>query len=213
MNSSGVGYGHTNRTRIDRRMTMGFWSTLLSFGAGYALGANKDKEIVKDLQGKARGVVAERLPSSFRSRGDRVDLREVREVMTALPQSVTPDTTIAEAARRMAEGDMGDVLITDKKTGRLVGIVTDRDITIRAIATGQDPATTAVRTIMSADPTTVAPTDTVQEAIARMRSADVRRLPVIEDGISLGVVSLGDLSQETDAGPALADISNARPDR
>jgi CBS domain-containing protein len=198
---------------IDGGMTMGFWSTLLSFGAGYALGANKDKEIVKDLQGKARGVVNERLPSSLRSRGGRLDLREVRDVMTAPPETVSPDATIAEAAHLMAERDIGDVLITEGKKGQLVGIVTDRDITIRAIASGSDPATTAVGTIMSPDPTVVAPTDTVQESIARMRSADVRRLPVVEDGVPIGVVSLGDLSVETDAGPALADISTALPDR
>jgi CBS domain-containing protein len=191
---------------------MGFWSTLLSFGAGYALGANKDKEVVRGLQEKARDVVVERLPASLRSRGS-LDLREVREVMTALPETVTPDTTIAEAARFMAEGDIGNVLVTEGPRGRVVGIVTDRDITIRAIASGMDPATTPVVKIMSGPPTTVAPTDTVHEAIARMRSANVRRLPVVEDGTAIGVVSLGDLSLETDTGPALADISTATPDR
>jgi CBS domain-containing protein len=192
---------------------MGIWSTLLSFGAGYALGANKDKEIVKGLQDKALDAVGERLPASLRSRRGSLDLREVREVMTALPEIVTPDTTIAEAARLMAEGDIGDVLITEGPRGRVVGIVTDRDITIRAIASGVDPTTTPVGKIMSGSPTTVAPTDTVHEAIARMRSANVRRLPVVEDGTAIGVVSLGDLSLETDAGPALADISTAFPDR
>jgi CBS domain-containing protein len=193
---------------------MGFWSTLLSFGAGYALGANKDKELVRGLQGKARDVVGDRLPGSLlKSRGDRLDLREVREVMTALPETVSTTTTVAEAARLMAEGHFGDVLVTQGKKDRVVGIVTDRDITIRAIAADLDPATTPVEKIMSRDLAIVAPTDTVHEAIDRMRSADVRRLPVVEDGVALGIVSLGDLSSAVDTGHALADISKASPDQ
>jgi CBS domain-containing protein len=193
---------------------MGILTTALGFGAGYVLGARKGTDPLKSMQNRARGAVAQRRPAFLQPRAARetIDVRDIRHVMTPLPETVTTDSTVADAARIMAEADIGDVLVTEVGTQRLVGIVTDRDITIRGVAIGRDPTSTPVGAILSDDLTTVRPTDTVQEAIARMEAANVRRLPVIEDGIAIGMVSLGDLSLATDTGPTLADITMASPD-
>jgi len=186
---------------------MGMWTTILGFGAGYVVGAKRGSEPIDRLQERARTMMG-----GEGGRGT-VDVREVREIMTAVPETVSPDTPLVEAAKLMRDGDMGDVLVVEHGNRRLTGIVTDRDVAIRAVAEGRDPATTTVGSVASRDLTTLAPTDTVQEAISRMRSADVRRLPVVEAGVAIGIVSLGDVSLEADAGSALADISAAAPDR
>jgi CBS domain-containing protein len=130
-----------------------------------------------------------------------------------MPETVGPDTTLVEAAQRMADGEFGDVLVAEPGSGTLIGIVTDRDITVRAIAAERDPRTTTVRSILSGDLETLSPDDTLAVALSRMRASNIRRLPVIENGHPVGIVSLGDLSLATDAGGTLADISVAAPDR
>jgi signal-transduction protein with cAMP-binding, CBS, and nucleotidyltransferase domain len=78
----------------------------------------------------------------------------------------------------------------------VVGVVTDRDIAVRAVADGADPHTVSAASVAGAGPVTVAPGDTVGEAVTLMRKHAVRRLPVIEDGRPVGIVSLGDLAEE-----------------
>jgi len=95
----------------------------------------------------------------------------------------------------------------------VAGILTDRDLAIRATAEGLDPTTATVEQAFTPDISTLAPTDTVQDAVRQMRSKDIRRLPVVEDGKAIGIVSLGDISIQTDPGSVLADISTATPDR
>ena len=187
---------------------MGFLSTAIAFGAGYGLGANRDT--VRKATTKARELASR--TTGRGTVGSVTDIRQVSEVMTGSPETVSPDTTLADAAKRMRDGDIGDVLVAETQ-GALMGIVTDRDIAIRAIAADQNPNTTTLRSIMSRDITSVSPTDTIEEAKARMRAANVRRLPVLENGRLIGIVSLGDLSLATDTGPTLADISIASPDR
>jgi len=192
---------------------MGMLSTILGFGAGYALGANKDNESVRRMRRSAMARVSDRIPfggSLFRGT---VDVRPIREVMTPSPRTVTPDASLSDAARVMAEDDIGDVLVADSKTKRLVGIVTDRDIAIRAVAESRDADATKVKDVVSGQVVSAAPGDTVQETLELMKGLNVRRLPVVESGRAVGVVSLGDLSLETDVGSALADISTAPPDR
>jgi CBS domain-containing protein len=133
--------------------------------------------------------------------------------MTGLPETVRPDMTVADAAKRMRDGDIGDVLVAETESEGVLGIVTDRDVAIRVVAAGRDPGTMAVRSIMSRDIASVSPSDTIEDAKAQMRAANVRRLPVIENGRPVGIVSLGDLSIAADAGTTLADISVAPPDR
>jgi signal-transduction protein with cAMP-binding, CBS, and nucleotidyltransferase domain len=104
--------------------------------------------------------------------------------------------------------DAGTVLVADE-TERLIGIVTDRDIAIRAVAEGLDPLSTTVGDISSPYPTTVSPGTSVRDAVKLMREHDVRRLPVIEGERPVGVVSLGDLAILQDPSSVLADISAA----
>jgi CBS domain-containing protein len=192
---------------------MGIWSTILGFGAGYALGANKDNGSIRRMRSGVMARVSDRIPFAGSSSDALVDVRPIREVMTPSPRTITPDATLAAAARMMAEEDIGDVLVADSKTDRLVGIVTDRDIAIRAVAESRDPDLTKVKDVVSGEVASVAPGDTVHETLELMRGLNVRRLPVVEGGRAVGVVSLGDLSVETDVGSALADISTAPPDR
>ncbi|MFI9770642.1 CBS domain-containing protein [Streptomyces sp. NPDC052415] len=134
----------------------------------------------------------------------------VRDVMTAGVVAVRPDASLVEAAQLMRAQDIGDVLVADGQ--RVVGMLTDRDITVRAVAEGVDPLTASVRSVCTPDPLVVAPQDPVTAAVALMRQHAVRRLPVVEDGLPVGMVSLGDLAEAQDPDSALADISRAAPD-
>ncbi|MFE6337743.1 CBS domain-containing protein [Streptomyces sp. NPDC057798] len=134
----------------------------------------------------------------------------VRDVMTAGVVAVRPDASLVEAAQLMRAQDIGDVLVADGQ--RVVGMLTDRDITVRAVAEGMDPLTASVRSVCTPDPLVVAPQDPVAAAVALMRQHAVRRLPVVEDGLPVGMVSLGDLAEAQDPDSALADISRAAPD-
>ncbi|MGW7101854.1 CBS domain-containing protein [Streptomyces sp. NPDC054883] len=137
--------------------------------------------------------------------------RRVHEVMTGKPVTVEKLTSLAEAARVMRDADIGDVLVVDG--GRLHGILTDRDLVIRAMAEDRDPAETTVQAVCSTEPVTIKPDDGVDRASDLMRRHALRRLPVqTADGELVGVVTLGDLEVERDPGSALAAISAAEPD-
>lgn len=137
-------------------------------------------------------------------------MTQISTVMTGPVISVRPETSTLEAARQMAESDTGDVVVTEG--GRLVGIITDRDITIRVVAEGLDPDT-PVGDVCSSDLVTVAPDDDVSTAAALMRDNAVRRLPVCEGSDVVGFVSLGDLAQMSDADATLSEISAAPAQR
>jgi CBS domain-containing protein len=188
---------------------MGAITTILGFGAGYALGTRRDAAF-RTIDERFRGALGARVPALGR-RGS--EARQVRDLMTSLPEVVGPDATLVEAAALMADGDIGDVLVVEPGAQAMVGIVTDRDIIVRGVAAGRDPSATTVRSVLSRDLETVAPSDTVADATAHMRAANVRRLPVVEDGRPVGIVSLADLALATDTTPTLADIAVAPPDR
>ncbi len=141
------------------------------------------------------------------------DTRRVADVMSTDLVSVAGDATLAEAARLMRERDTGTVLVTDGD--EIAGIVTDRDITIRAVADGLDVTSTAVSEVASQSVTTVSPTDTLDTVAETMRAQALRRVVVVADGRPVGIVSVGDLAQTDeaadDAGIALSDISAAPP--
>ena len=134
----------------------------------------------------------------------------VREVMTPGVVAVRPDASLVEAAQLMRAQDIGDVVVADGQ--RIVGVLTDRDITVRAVAEGVDPLTVSARSVCTPDPVMVAPDDPVEAAVALMRTHAVRRLPVVENGLPVGVVTLGDLAEAEDPDSALAEISRAEPD-
>ncbi|MET0799620.1 MAG: CBS domain-containing protein [Actinomycetota bacterium] len=189
---------------------MGLLGTLATFGIGYAAGAATGPRRMEQLPARVRQVLPGR--SGGTGSGSTVDVREIRQVMTAAPHTVRTTDTLQDAARLMKTNDIGDVLVEDA-VGRLAGIVTDRDIAIRATAEGSDPVSTTVEQVYSRDVTGLAPTDTVHHAVELMRAGNVRRLPVVESGKAIGIVSLGDISVETTPDSLLADISTASPDR
>jgi len=137
--------------------------------------------------------------------------RVVREAMSTEPICLTSSTTLIDAAVQMREYDIGDVLITDQD--RIYGVLTDRDIVIRALAEGRDPASTTAGEIASRQLVTVSPDDPVNRAVELMREHAVRRLPVCQDGKPVGIVSVGDLAIKQDPRSALADISAAAANR
>jgi CBS domain-containing protein len=137
--------------------------------------------------------------------------RHVRDVMSPGAATVEPMTSVARAARIMRERDIGDVLVAYDCD--LFGVLTDRDIAVRAVAEGRDPNTTRVGSLCTRPPVaTLVPEDTTDYAVQLMRRHAVRRLPVVErGGCPVGMVSLGDLAAIETPNSALADISRAVP--
>jgi CBS domain-containing protein len=137
--------------------------------------------------------------------------QQVKEIMTGRPITLGRDASLVEAARLMRDQGIGDVIVVDGDDAQ--GIVTDRDIVIRGVADGADPNTTRLGQVVSGDLTSVAPDDPVDRAIELMREHAIRRLPVLEGGKPVGVLSIGDLAVERDPRSALADISEEPPGR
>lgn len=138
--------------------------------------------------------------------------QQVRDVMTRDPVAVSPQTPLIEVARRMRDENIGDVLVIEED--HLRGVVTDRDLVVRALAEGADISSKPVREVCSAEMVTVSPDDDVDRAIQLMRERAIRRLPVVEEeDRPVGVVSLGDLAVERDPRSALGDISAADPNQ
>jgi CBS domain-containing protein len=133
----------------------------------------------------------------------------IAAVMTKQPMVLESDSPVMDAARVMRDSDIGDVIVIEG--GSVCGIVTDRDIVVRGIASGKDPATTRLGEICSKDVTTVSSDAPVEEAVRLMRDRAIRRLPVVDGDRPVGVVSLGDLAVERDPSSVLADISEAPP--
>lgn len=139
----------------------------------------------------------------------------VRDLMNASVVSITPEESAALAARLLSRHDLGSLPVCGQD-GKLVGIVTDRDIITRCVAAGEDPSRVPVQDIMSRAPVTIAPGDDIHAAARQMAARQVRRLPVVEADKVVGMVSLGDLARnhrcDTEAAEALSDIS-ANPKR
>jgi CBS domain-containing protein len=131
----------------------------------------------------------------------------IREVMTAQPVVVHEGQSIAEAATCMRDNRIGAVLVT--KRDQLCGIITDRDIVVRAIADAKDANETKVGDLCTRSLTFVSPDDGVDEVIDCMRQHAIRRVPVVEDGKPVGIVSLGDLAIARDLTSLLGAISAA----
>ncbi|HEX6329876.1 MAG TPA: CBS domain-containing protein [Actinomycetota bacterium] len=192
--------------------------TLFAFAGGYYAGMKVGdrpiaaaRERMDQVRSRTSELAGE--ASTMRTRlMRRVDVRTVRDVMTPAPETVREDTTLADAARTMERSDIGDVIVVDA-TERPQGIVTDRDIAIRAVAADRDPNATPVGDVMTRTVVTVGPDTSIQEALDLMRRHDIRRLPVVDANVTVGVVSLGDLSMRRRAasGVALADISAGPP--
>lgn len=135
--------------------------------------------------------------------------RQVHEVMTPGPVTLPLDAPLTEAARLMRDEGIGGVLVT--QDGRLCGLLTDRDIVVRAVAEGRDLIGTRLAEVCSAGIVTVGPYDGEDTALRLMHDRAVRRLPVVEDGRPVGVVSIGDLTSDRDESTALAGAGWTRP--
>ena len=134
--------------------------------------------------------------------------QQIRELMTPNPVALPGTASVHEAATAMRDAQIGDVIVIENN--QVCGIVTDRDIVVRTVAETQDPATT-LADICSHSLVTVTPTDSVEDAVRLMRTHAIRRLPVVDGGQAVGMVSLGDLAVERDPGSALGEISGAPP--
>ena len=136
----------------------------------------------------------------------------ISEVMTREVATVRANQTAQEAAKFMLQGDAGSIPVTDGD--RLIGMITDRDIAVRGVAQGLGPDT-LVSELMSSGLICARADDDTEEVATRMGEAQVRRLPVIDEAENLiGIVSIGDLSRETDgeeAHMALDGVSKPSP--
>ena len=134
----------------------------------------------------------------------------VRDVMTPDPTVLSSETSVIEAARAMRDGDFGAVLVTEGD--RLKGIVTDRDIVVRALAEkGSEGCSSTLGEISTEDLFTVTPDQPVEEAIEHMRERALRRVPVVEGDKPVGIIAIGDLAVDLDRDTVLGEISAAPP--
>jgi len=135
--------------------------------------------------------------------------KKMRDIMSPAPVSMAPTESAAAAARAMKEHGIGTVLVL--AGGKLSGLLTDRDITVRVLAENRDPLTTPVGDICTTELAALGPDDDVDQAARLVRDRAVRRIPVVEDGIPVGIVSIGDLALEKDGQSAPSDASAAPP--
>jgi signal-transduction protein with cAMP-binding, CBS, and nucleotidyltransferase domain len=133
--------------------------------------------------------------------------QKVRDIMTKDPVTLPRSASISDAARRMRDDDIGDVIVMDDSD--MCGLVTDRDIVVRAVAEGADPQFTKIDEICTHEVITVGPDDSVEDTVRVMRERAIRRVPVVEGGKPIGIVSIGDLAIELDEDSGLAEISAA----
>lgn len=139
-------------------------------------------------------------------------MQAVRDVMSEDPVCLETGASVREAARRMKDENIGNVIITE--SGRVYGILTDRDIVIRCVADRDDVASCTCGEICSTDIVTIRPDEPIERAIALLREHAIRRLIVISEGEKpVGALSLGDLARERDRESALGEISAAPPNQ
>lgn len=134
----------------------------------------------------------------------------VRDLMSKSVVTIAPEESAALAARLLSRHELGALPVC-AADGTLAGIVTDRDIVTRCVAAGEEPGRVPVRDIMSPAPSVITPETPISAAVRLMAQRQVRRLPVVEQGQVVGMLSLGDLARsrrtDTEAAEALSDIS------
>jgi short-subunit dehydrogenase/CBS domain-containing protein len=154
-------------------------------------------------------------PRVFQRHGE--ESMKIRDVMTRKPEVVRPEATIQEAARKMDELNVGALPVCDGE--RLLGMITDRDITVRATSVGKAPSECRVEEVMTAEVDWCLEDDSVADAAEKMQKRQIRRLPIVDrDKRLVGIVALGDLATDLDkpkkVAATLERISEpSRPDR
>ena len=139
---------------------------------------------------------------------------KVKDLMTPSPTVCRPEDTASQAATLMKQEDCGAIPVVEG--GKLVGIVTDRDIVVRAVAAGKDPRSTPVSLVMSADPVTLSPDADADEAQRLMAESQVRRLPVVENGHLVGILVTAQLARREsprEIGETIKEISEPKSGR
>jgi CBS domain-containing protein len=136
-------------------------------------------------------------------------VQAVGDIMTKAPVSLSTEATVRDAARQMRELNVGAIVV--HRHGEVCGIVTDRDIVVRCLALDGNCDETPLREICSRELVALRPDDDVDHAVRLMRDKAVRRIPVLENGRAVGILSLGDLALERDPFSALGAISAASP--
>lgn len=134
----------------------------------------------------------------------------IRNIMTKDTRTVAANASVADAARTMQESAIGGVMVSGDD-GKLYGFLTDRDVVVRVVAEHRDPEETQVGDVCTRDLLTLSPDDPIDRAIEAMAEHKIRRIPVVENGKPVGLVSLGDLAQARDPGSVLGTISAAPP--
>ncbi len=121
---------------------------------------------------------------------------QIKDVMTENPTTCEPTSSIVDCAKVMAKEDVGPIPVVDG--GRLVGLVTDRDIVVRAVAEGRDIKSTTIGDIASKDLVTLSPDDDFTRALDVMSQHQVRRIPVVEGDRVVGIISQADVARAAD---------------
>jgi CBS domain-containing protein len=134
--------------------------------------------------------------------------KKIRDIMSPAPVGLDAAEPVSAAARAMKEHGIGTVLVL--ADGKLTGLVTDRDITVRVLADSRDPQATRLGDICSSDLVVLGPDDDTDQATRLVRDRAVRRIPVVHDGTTVGIVSIGDLALEKHEPSVLSDVSAAR---
>jgi CBS domain-containing protein len=132
----------------------------------------------------------------------------VRDSMTEKPTTITGSAPVSEAAKLMASENVGSLPVVEGD--ELVGIVTDRDLVVQVVARGQDPNSVRVSDIYSEKPVVASPDEPLDEALRRMATEQVRRLPVVSEGRLVGILAQADVAREAQAestGQMVEDIS------
>jgi CBS domain-containing protein len=143
-------------------------------------------------------------------------MQTIQEIMTRDVQTISPQETVQRAAQLMDELNVGAIPVLDGD--KLVGMITDRDITVRSVAAGQAPNATRVADVMSTDVRTCTPGQSVDEVLGQMGDVQIRRIPVLDEQSQqvIGIVSLGDVATKhsADVDRTLDEISTpSEPDR
>jgi CBS domain-containing protein len=181
---------------------------------------DNDPNLREEVPDHLRGDVRVELASSIEqavdfalspSGGSLMATQKIQDVMTKQVHCVPEDASLREIARLMRDEKIGDVLVTDPQ-GKLCGIITDRDIVVRAVADeGNDLDQLRAKDICTDQIVTVEPMTDVDEAVRLMTDKAIRRIPVVENDMPVGIVTIGDLAAQLDAESALGQISSAPP--
>ncbi len=123
----------------------------------------------------------------------RTDVMKVKDIMTTDVMTCKETDTLSDCTAMMKEFNIGAIPVMDDG-GHLVGIITDRDIAVRAVAKGVDPDEAYIGDFMTPSPVTIEPKINIEDAADIMASNQIRRLPVVDDGKLVGIVSIGDLA-------------------